>query len=283
MIPFQSQGGALPGWLTSVQLPALPEAPAVVESKPAPAAASAVIGAPAATPTRAAATMAQAVSIDADVQMKQVESIAGVVGKAGRFAEGSQLVVAKPLIQPKAGSVAFWCRLPQSTAQTKNMHFIGSGQNNPSWFSVSANEGKLAFLFKNGRQPFSNPGEFYNSISMPIDWKADEWHHVAVTWDAGDLKNPGVGKLRIFIDGKRVEHRDNANLSDVFTSDSVMIGRSSASAKVIYLGDLDEVILAPTMVSDEQIAELVKAQRAGKPGVDIADAKVVTFDPAPSR
>jgi hypothetical protein len=52
---------------------------------------------------------------------------------------------------------------------------------------------------------------------------------------------------------------------------------------VIYLGDLDEVILAPTMVSDEQIAELVKAQRAGKPGVDIADAKVVTFDPAPSR
>jgi len=186
----------------------------------------------------------------------------GTLDRAGSFDDTSLYSFSSHYIKANAGTIEGWCRLPKAANDTQNAFFVGVGDNNPEWFQISANDGKLSVLLKNGRAPYREEGEYYTSLSADVtNWQADVWHHFAVVW-----ANAGAGRslVQIYVDGKLKAERYNATLGNRFSGESIAIGRSSASAKTRMTALLDEIRISNYPRTPDQIAQAYQQVSSGK-------------------
>ncbi|MDP7251801.1 MAG: DUF4838 domain-containing protein [Planctomycetota bacterium] len=186
----------------------------------------------------------------------------GKVGKCARFKEQSLLSYSSDHIRGDAGTVETWFKLSTDAKEMVQEFLFGVGANNPDWFCVSMAGGRLHFLYKNGRGPYRKPGEFYASLSAPIDGVLkDEWRHLAVTWE-----NLGKGKsvIQIYLDGKLKEKRANVTIGHRFQSDSVHIGYSGRQRNA-FTGRLDEMRISDRARSPSEIEDTFRKGIGGTP------------------
>lgn len=134
-----------------------------------------------------------------------------------------------------AGSMAAWARLSNSLAQGYVLyHRTGTTDNRIGSYCAGSlhrfSWGASATL------PYSTAGA--NNV----------WRHLAMTWGAD-------GSFRLYVDGVRVEAYSLEVLSDY--GGTVTIGSTSITpASHTMNGNVDDVILATSQYSDEQIADI---------------------------
>lgn len=192
----------------------------------------------------------------------RVDFTGGVVGQAAAFDDESLVSYPAHYIKANAGTIEGWCRLPVNAAEAKAAHLIGVGDNNPAWFQTTVHEGRFSVLFKDGRKPYQDKGEYYASLAADVGaWKADRWHHFAIVWG-----NVGEGQslLQIYINGKLEAERYNVTLGRRYKNDSIAVGRSSASATQRMRGHLDELRISNHPRTGSEIAAAFEAVRRGE-------------------
>jgi len=184
---------------------------------------------------------------------------AGITGRALQLS--SRLVPQYPgtVLSGSAGTVEAWVRAEQAPGDVPSGILLAVGQNAPDWFVVAIGEGKLSFVFKNGRRPFRNPGEFYVSLSTSVaNWERGEWHHLALVWANG---GEGQGLLRIYVDGTLQEARRNCTLGSAIPCGRVL--RLGYRDKP-FQGDLDELRISNYPKTPEEIADACDRGRSGE-------------------
>ncbi|MFG0250464.1 MAG: DUF4838 domain-containing protein, partial [Phycisphaeraceae bacterium JB051] len=197
-----------------------------------------------------------------DVIARKFEPIDGKVKDAAQLDSQSQLLYKTQKVPTSQGTIAMWVKLPVDLAEAENQFLFATGENNPDWFFALLNKGKLSVLFKNGRAPYQKSGEFYDSVHARIaHWPENTWHHVAIAWQH---RGTSQSTLKIYLDGKILEQRDNVTLGKQFLHDAFYIGRSSANAR--FQSDLmiDQLVVSSSMWSDQRVEELYDANLQGK-------------------
>jgi hypothetical protein len=85
-----------------------------------------------------------------------------------------------------------------------------------------------------------------------IDWKADDWHHVVLTWSSFDTgKNDAVSQ--IFIDGKLIGEIRDCPIAMKWDLEKVGI-----YVAVNYIGLLDELAIFRRSLSAQEVARLYR-------------------------
>jgi|GEM_PF-747181 len=169
----------------------------------------------------------------------RVEYVPGPAGKAAKFSGSSLLSYESSCIKGNAGTIELWVKTDKPASDLQQVHLLGVGANDPGWFSVALDEGKLAVLMKHGRSPYKQSGEYYISLRADVsDWQAGQWHHLALTWgNIGKQKS----MLQVYVDGELKEERYNITIGEQFAGNSLILGRSSANSKLKSRCELDEV------------------------------------------
>lgn len=211
----------------------------------------------------------------------KVELAAGKLGSAAQFTgKGVALQYPSGLLHSNAGTLEMWVR-PEQAASAIDLAPLASmgrpGADTP-WFLVSLAKGKLGFLMQKGAKPFDKEGEFYASLSVDVaDWKAGEWHHLAVAWVAG---GPGQSVVKIYTDGALRDARFNLNLSTTPQSSDFGLGVNTASVQgPRFTGLMDEVRVSNTPRVDDEVRSAYEAGRTGKPlPADEATLLFLNFD-----
>lgn len=92
------------------------------------------------------------------------------------------------------------------------------------------------------RAYYKQGSEYPLILGARVPWKADEWHHVALTW--GD-------KTRIFIDGKKVAERDHKGTIDADVSHAtISLGKTPSEF------DIDEVRISDIARESFDLSEI---------------------------
>jgi Uncharacterized protein conserved in bacteria len=119
-------------------------------------------------------------------------TVPGIAGQAGAFAPGQALEFdATDKLHKPEGTIAFWIKLPPTANKAPFVLFSEEGPDTPGSNRLRIEvypERLLRFHLNDTRDSKID----YHGVT---DWKADEWHHVAITW------NHQKGGL-IFVDGR---------------------------------------------------------------------------------
>lgn len=206
---------------------------------------------------------------------------AGKLGSAAQFTgKGAALQYPSGLIHSNAGTLEMWIKPEEAPSAIELAPLASMGHPGPDslWFLVSFSKGKLGFLMQKGAKPFSKEGEFYASLSVDVeDWKAGEWHHLAVAWVAN---GSGHSIVKIYTDGALRDARFNLNLGITPLSSEFALGVNTASVQgARFTGLMDEVRVSNTPRVDDEIRQAFEAVRTGKPLVaDEATLLYLNFD-----
>ncbi len=153
------------------------------------------------------------------------------------------------MIGADIGSVALWVKSP-SNASGDDYIFYGSpvgsnGKGPETEMHLHLDDGVPEMFFRDdalGIQFTMNAG---------IDLRDDEWHHLAVTWEAG-------GKFRLFVDGAMLDSAAHPGSTYSF-SDSIVLGNAaSVCCSRSFYGKLDDVRLYDRVLSKSDIATLAE-------------------------
>ena len=185
---------------------------------------------------------------------------AGITGKAASFREDKWLTFSSEYIKGNSGTVETWFKLSKDARDIKQEFLFSVGANDPEWFLVAVSNGRLGFLYKNGRSPYRGEGEFYSHLSIPIDdLRKDEWHHLAIVWASRDSNQSLV---QIYLDGELREKRANATIGDSFHSPNLFIG-TSGILRHHFSGWLDELRISNFPKSGTEIRNAFEAVQHG--------------------
>jgi hypothetical protein len=205
-------------------------------------------------------------------------------GKFGSAAlltgSGAPLVYPEGLLHSNAGTIEMWVKPEQPAAAIELAPLASMGNPGPDslWLLVSIAKGKLGFLMQKGAKPFSREGDFYASVAIDVaDWKAGEWHHLAVAWAA---RGPGQSVVKVYADGALRDARYNLNLSPEARSARLGFGVNTAALQgPRFLGFVDEVRVSNTPRVDAEVKQAFDAARNGKPlAADEATLLFLNFD-----
>jgi hypothetical protein len=102
-----------------------------------------------------------------------------------------------------------------------------------------------------GQKPIPEEDPKAPIIRVPkIDWKADDWHHVVLTWSGFDTgKDDAVSTL--FIDGKRIGEIRGRAIAMRWDLD-----KTGIYVAVNYIGLLDELAVFRRPISAEEVQQL---------------------------
>ncbi len=132
-----------------------------------------------------------------------------------------------------------------------------------------ANNGGLWFDFNNakprdlrhgafpavpaGQKPIPEDDPKAPIVQVPkIDWKADDWHHVVLSWSGLDTaKNDASSKM--YIDGKRIGEIRDRPIAMQWDLD-----KAGIYVAINYIGLLDELAIFRRSISPEEVMELYR-------------------------
>jgi hypothetical protein len=166
--------------------------------------------------------------------------------KSNASNKANKAILAPKLPQLKSTTWAAWARLnsPQRLGAVVSATYAGADQGH-------------SLGFDNGSTPriVWNHGEGSHTIiaaARPIPF--EEWHHIALTFDAA------AERLRLFVDGSPA-----ATASDVATShfSTISVGRREASRQWQFNGDVDEVQIFSTALTEAEVEALAKKRATG--------------------
>jgi hypothetical protein len=163
-----------------------------------------------------------------------------------------------------AGSLSMWCKTnPDTMLKTRfcdPVQITEKGANNGGlWFDF--NDKKPRDL-RHGAFPAIPPGKKGISEDDPaapmvrvpkIGWKADDWHHVVLTWKNLDTGKPDA-ETSLYIDGKligQVKDRPLAMNWDV--------NKAGVYVAVNYIGLIDEMALFRRALTADEVKRLKAA------------------------
>ena len=163
-----------------------------------------------------------------------------------------------------SGSLSVWCKTdPDKMLKTRfcdPIQITEKGANNGGlWFDFNDAKPKRdlrhgAFpTIPEGRKGIGEDDPKAPMVRVPgIGWKADEWHHVVITW-----KNLDTGEAdavtALFIDGKLIGEVRGRAIAMGWDID-----KAGIYVAINYIGLLDELILFNRAISKEEIDLLYK-------------------------
>jgi len=119
--------------------------------------------------------------------------VAGYRGQAARISRDDLSFVSFPgeRLDRDRGTIACFVRLREPSAQRGNRTLLNIG--GAQGTTVAVRENRL----------------FWVILSPPLDWQAEEWHHLALTWqlNAGDPEMPFRYDAAIYLDGRCAARR----------------------------------------------------------------------------
>ena len=181
-------------------------------------------------------------------EKKQLEGLLAELGGSKQPKSNSQKVASKAIVAtklPKLNSTtwAAWTRIstPQSLGAVVSATYKGAGQGHSLGFDHGSTP---RAVWNHGSGP-------HTIIAASKQLPFDEWHHLALTFDAADKK------LRLFVDGVEA-----ASASNVVTSpfSTISIGRREASQEWQYDGDVDEVRVFDSALKESEVLALSRKE-----------------------
>ena len=166
------------------------------------------------------------------------------IQEQGVVVDGSDILTYRTAANftPAAGTVAFWVKPRWNGADgaTRVLFSVGT-QSAVANTLVVAKDGADQLVFLLG----ASDSESYHAYSLR-PWRANEWHHIAVTWMI-----PGV--MRTYVDGvERIAHA--ASLQDLITAvpPTLSVGGLAGAAQAAAV--IDEVSISDVARSAQEIA-----------------------------
>ncbi|MCE5238130.1 hypothetical protein LLH23_06525 [bacterium] len=193
--------------------------------------------------------------------------VAGKIGQAFLFAPSYRglLFAGKGNYNPKQGTVEFWMRLPAlvpgAWRATKGLWQTYQGDLAKSRLVICVGDFNSA---RTASKPTNLVADLLDGqLGLKTDignWKPDEWHHVALLWDAQTA--------RLLLDGVRVAEGKHPPLeaAPVFE-----VGSNTVEA-------LDELRISDVMRTELEVSNAVKQETSFKP---LADSKPEAPRPLP--
>lgn len=163
-----------------------------------------------------------------------------------------------PNICPDKGTISFWVKPDwngdEPSERYRHFFSIRSGL-----FYLYWHRGALTFSSTSRSQARHH---YAPSVSV-TNWKAGEWHHVAVTWQRNEKTMRGV--KRIFLDGKLAGEAKDV-LMDFELTGALIIGGIDGSETFERSADaaIDEFAIWERVLSDEEIKQLVQMGEQGQ-------------------
>lgn len=161
---------------------------------------------------------------------------------------------------PEAGTVALWLRPHWAGTDAVSHHvFCLYGQRDiPHAYAVN----RFNLVCSGGRCGLTlytrEEGKTF-SIAAPVDgWKPDEWHHVAITWSGINSGQPNA-ELRLYLDGAPAAAVTGKQIDVGPTNDVMAFGRDQDASPDYADADFDEVFVYSRALTDNEIAEGVRA------------------------
>lgn len=190
-------------------------------------------------------------------------------GQAGRALSvpesGDQfLIPAAANFQRGKGTLAFWIKLGWNPAdRTGGSSQLYEDEN----FALSYDGTRGRFFFMTGKTVPQEGYKWDYDVSTPAvkDWKAGEWHHLAVTWDADS------GQKALYLDGKP-ESSGKTEYLRVDAQRDNPYARLGGSAKPVAYDELlvwnrvlDRKEIARLYAEPRAVAEEIKAEAQNRP------------------
>ncbi len=185
-------------------------------------------------------------------------SVAGKAGKALSFDGSNDRVRVQGFAAPAEGTIVLW--INPSLAKSKE-RFLGTGGDFEVW--LRSNGELKNELFDNGS---TTVGTGAGAV------KANEWCHVAVTYD-------GAAKtVEIYLNGE-LKKAGTANLPAVPTGTVLQFGsRPGIGAGEYYKGLLDDIQMYDEILTAEQLKPLFE-----NPGTTVVTATIKASGPSPAE
>ncbi len=192
----------------------------------------------------------------------------GVSGRSLRL-KGNE----KPLSYPgdrlpaTTGTVEFWFR---SNPEARGLQpLLSRGNPEGGWvLAYFENEddeqaAKAGVLMQRGTRPFTEEGEHYVNVSMPVEGAPGAWHHFAVSWMA---LGKGRSVLLCFLDGKPMEAFYDLTLTPKAGPGDLGIGFNSANLEGggRFRGEIDELTIWSGPLQPAEIRKSFELVRDGK-------------------
>jgi hypothetical protein len=203
----------------------------------------------------------------------------GIRGQAGTITADCRL----PSVgnwRAEAGTVAFWIR-PQwagndSTSRTLFCLYGHDSVPEP-WlhnrWSITAQDGRLTATL------YGAAAEQRANVTADVHpWRAEEWHHVALTWH-GVNSGQADAELALYLDGTPVQRAQGLRLDAGPVSSILDVGRDSDASPDYAEASIDEFYVTAQALSPAEIAAAVA--RARQPGPEPA-AQPAQTGPCPS-
>lgn len=164
----------------------------------------------------------------------------GVIGLAGTFRGSTWIEVPdSSAINSRQFSIAAWASPEQEKCSGR---IVEKGASNSYWLTFAAGRARFGFW---------NPDDGYVQIDSETKFKANEWHHVAGTFDGSTL--------RLYVDGKLESMQKTGGKPSVNKQPLVIGAKFQGIAGDCFIGALDEVSYFNKPLSDSEVSALYRA------------------------
>lgn len=177
----------------------------------------------------------------------------------GRFGNGIKLVDGAKLDIPAEGNIAldegtvemwlkpFWSA-PSGRKQAVPYHYHQLFDSRDTGYDYGLN----IYLYDGGETTSSktliglwSDKDKAEHVSREVRWEQGQWHHIAFAWRR---TGPGVGSMRLYIDGELVGSKDNAGSFPSRLSPTIRLGKNATDSPNTSLdGVLDELRVSRIM------------------------------------
>jgi hypothetical protein len=182
----------------------------------------------------------------------------GVVGRGVVIGKGSELRYRSAgALDPKAGTIEFWVR-PKWDGNSGTSHvFFQAGQPFNNGLLIQIDGANNLRLMTWGDDPATEAVE--KSVERGIGtsaagWKADEWHHVAATWEQSGRR------LALYVDGRLVETTTNGIVIPALSLPHFWFGSGAGGASPAE-AVLDELRISRRARTENEIRATATASR----------------------
>ncbi|MFA6931170.1 MAG: LamG domain-containing protein, partial [Lentisphaeria bacterium] len=149
----------------------------------------------------------------------------GKVGSALELSQNKALSLGNYLgnLNPARGTVAFWFNPKQTPREQVNT--IQLWRCGGLSLTMTHRNKKIYFMSASNQAPDGWVWDYSTHSHLPYTlWKADNWYHIAISWDA-TTKNK-----RLYIDGKQISKKNTQHIKNYNGSDTeILLGGNNSN------------------------------------------------------